>query len=55
MSEQTRKTKKNDYTHVLALLIFYENTKLLIYKVLCFVVYCTLDKYVCIDYMCLKK
>ena len=46
---------KNENSRVPALLIFYENTRLLIYKLMGAVVYCILDHYVCIDYLCLQK
>ena len=46
---------KHENTHVLALLIFYDNMKPIIYKVLVVVVYWLLDKYVCIDYLFLHK
>ena len=55
MSQQMRNVIKNDNTHVLAILMFYENRKFVVYKVLGVVIYCILEKYVCIDYLCLQK
>ena len=49
------KVMKNDNIHVLALLMFYNNRKSLVYKLLAAVVYCILDNHVCIEYLCLKK
>ena len=48
-------TEKNDNTHVIALLVFYDNRKLLIFKVLIVVVYLFIYIYVCVDFLCLKK
>ena len=50
-----RKTTKNDNTHVIAILVFYDERKLPIFNILGVVVYCFLEKYVCIDYLCLQK
>ena len=49
-----RKTIKQDNTRVAALIMFYENTKSLIFKVLGVVVYFFLKKYVCVDYLSLQ-
>ena len=54
-SQQMRKTMKNDHTFVLALLMFYTNSNSLIYKVLCAVVYCLSEMYVCIEHLYLQK
>ena len=54
-SQQMRKSIENYNTCVLALLVLYENRKFLIYKLVGFVIYCILYKYVCIDYCCLHK
>ena len=53
-SEHMSKTLKHDSTHVIDLIIFYENRKSLIFKVLGVVVYCFILKYVCVDYLCIQ-
>ena len=50
-----RKVTKNDNTHTLEIIMFYENSKSLVYKVFGVFIYCTLEKYVFIDYLCLQK
>ena len=47
-----RKVLRKENTRVLSLLVFYENIKNMIFKVLSSVVYYIIDKYVCVDYMC---
>ena len=53
--KKTRKITKYEKTCVLAVLVFYDNAKSLIYTVLGVVVYCSLENYVCIDYLFLQK
>ena len=50
-----REIMKNENPRVISLLVFYDNRKPLIFKVLIICVYFFLDKYVCIDYLCLQK
>ena len=50
-----RQTLKEDNTHVIDLIIFYNNRKSPIFKVLGVVVYLLLEKYVCVDYLYLQK
>ena len=49
------KTLKKDNTCVIALIMFYENRKSLIFKVLGVVVYCFSEIYICVDYLSLQK
>ena len=44
------KTLKRDSTCDISLIVFYDNSKSLILKVWGVVVYCFIDKYVCVDY-----
>ena len=46
---------KNDNTRVIALLVFYDSRKLLIFKLLGVVVNLFLDKYFSIEYYCIQK
>ena len=46
---------KKDNTRVLAPLMFYENRKKTIFKVLDSVIYVTTEKYLCDDHMCLQQ
>ena len=55
MSAQTKKTMKYDSIHVIVIIIFYDNRKLLIFKLLGIVVYWFLEKCFCIEYFCLQK
>ena len=48
-----RKQLKQDIACAIALIMFYENRKSLIFKVLGVVVYLSIDKYVYVDYLCL--
>ena len=49
------KKMKHDNTCVITLIVFYDNSKSLIFKVLVVVVYFFLYKYFCVDYLCLKN
>ena len=42
-------------THVPSLLMFYENRKSVIFKVLSYIVYCIMDKYSYVDYLCFPQ
>ena len=42
-------------TRVLALLMFYENRKTTIIKVLGSIIYCITESYICVDYLCLHQ
>ena len=53
--KKTRKTLKQDNTHVINFIMSYKNRSSLIFKVLGVVVYWFLRKYVCADYLCLKR
>ena len=46
---------KKDKTHVISLLVFYENRKTMIFKVLGSVIYCLMDNYICVDYLWLQQ
>ena len=46
---------KNESTHVIPLLVLYDNRKSIIFKVLGVVVYFFLDKYFFIDHLCIQK
>ena len=50
-----RKVFNKDNTRVLELLMFHENRKTTIFKVLGSVIYCIMDNYICTDYLCLNK
>ena len=50
-----RKTIKHESTCDIALIMFYENRKSLIFNVLGVVVYCFIEKYVCVDYLSLQR
>ena len=52
-STQSRK-KKQDNTHVIAIIMLYENRKSLIFNVLVVVVYIFSEKYVYVDYLILQ-
>ena len=47
-----RKVLKKGNNHVLSLLMFYENRKNMIFKVLSPIFYYIMDNYVCVDYLC---
>ena len=51
----TRKVLRKDNTHVISLLMFYENIKKMIFMVLISVVYCIMDNYFCDDYLCCQR
>ena len=44
-----------DNTHVIAPIMFYENRKAVLFKVFGSVTYFIIDKYVCLDYLCLRQ
>ena len=46
---------KHVSTRAIAMIKFYDNRKSLIFKVLGVVVYLSIEKYVCIDYLCLQR
>ena len=46
---------KKDSTCVFALLVFYENRKTTIFKVLGSVIYCIMEQYVCVDCLCFRS
>ena len=50
MSQQISKTLIQDNTCAIALIMFYNNNKSLTFMVLGVVVYCFIEKYVCVDY-----
>ena len=50
-----RRFLKNNNYHVIALLMFYEHIKTTFSRVLGYVVYQIIDKYVCLDYLFLHK
>ena len=52
--EHTRKTIKHKITCAIAMIMFYKNSKSNILKVLGFVVYWFIEKYVCVDYLSLQ-
>ena len=54
-SAHTRKTLKHDSSHAITLTMFYHNRKSVILKVLGVVVYCFIEKYVSVNYFCLKR
>ena len=54
MSQQIRRTLKQESTFIIALIMLYENRKSLILKVLGVVVCCFIEKYVCVDYLSLQ-
>ena len=54
-SVQMRKKLKHYNIYVIAMIIFYENRKSSIFKLLGVTVYFFLEKYVCGDYLCLQK
>ena len=47
-----RKVLKKRNTRVISLLMFNENIKNMIFKVLSPIVYCIMENYVCVDYLC---
>ena len=49
-----RKTIKHNSTREIYLIMYYKNGKSLIFKVLGVFVYCFIEKYVCIDDLCLQ-
>ena len=55
MSQNMRKTPKQNNECVIALIMFYENRKSVIFKVLGVVVYEFIEKYVCVDYLSLQR
>ena len=48
------KTLKQDSTRVSFLVVFYKNNKALIFELLGVVVYLFIEKYVCVDSLCLQ-
>ena len=54
-SQSIRRVMKNDNTHVIELLLLYDNMNYLVFKVLGVVIYYTINKNVCIGYVCLYK
>ena len=55
MSQQMSKTLIQDNTCAIALIMFYNNNKSLTFMVLGVVVYCFIEKYVCVDYLILQR
>ena len=53
-SGSMRKKLKHDIDRSIALIMFYENRKSLIFKMLGVFVYWFIEKYVCVDYLCLQ-
>ena len=49
------KLLKKDNICVISLMLFYENRKAMVLKVLGSVIYCIMDNYICTDYLCLNK
>ena len=49
------KVSKKDNTRVISLVMFYENRKSIIFKVLGSVVYCITENYICADYLYLHQ
>ena len=54
ISAHIRKSLIHDSTSAIALIMLYNNRKSLIFKVLDFVVYTLIEKYLCVDYLCLQ-
>ena len=50
-----KRVPKKDNTNVLALMVFYENRKNIIFKVLGSVIYRIMENYLCADYLCLQQ
>ena len=50
-----RKTLKHDSTHAIVMIVFCKNRKSPIFKVLGVVVYCLIESFVCVDYLCLQR
>ena len=50
-----RKVLNKEKTCVLSLMMLYENRKSMIFKVLHSVVYCIMENYVCVEYLCCPK
>ena len=50
-----RKVLRKENTCVISLLIFYENRKNMIFKVLSSVIYCIIANYECDDYLCFTQ
>ena len=48
----TRKVLQKENTRVISLMMFYENRKNMKFKVLISIVYCIMDNFVCVDYLC---
>ena len=46
---------KNNYSHVIATLMFYEHRKTTVFKVLGSVIYYIIDKQTLLGYLCLQK
>ena len=55
MSKKKRKNTKDENTHAFTLLMFYDNRKSLIYKLLGVAVHFFSDEYVCIEYFFYRK
>ena len=47
-----KKVLRKDNNCVISLMMFYENIKIKILKVLSSVIYCIMENYVCADYLC---
>ena len=54
MSQQIRKTTKQDNINFIDIIMFYKIRKSTIFKVLSIFVYCFIEKYVCVDYLSLQ-
>ena len=50
-----KRVSKKYNTRVIALLMFWENKKTMIFKVLSSVIYCITDNYLCVDYIFLQQ
>ena len=50
-----RKTLKQYNTRVISLIMFYGKRKLLTFKMLGVIVYCLIEKYICVDYLSLQR
>ena len=50
-----RKTLQQDSTFINDVIVLYNDKKALVFKDLVVVVYCFIEKYVCVDYLCLQR
>ena len=50
-----RKLLQKGNTRVLSIVMFYENRKNMKFKVLSSIVYCIIDNFFCVDYLCCPK